>query len=470
MTDTTISPRTPVDILTRLSIMMFFQFFVWGAWYVTLGTYMGEKGLGASIGNAYTVGPIAAIISPFFLGMVADRYFATQRVLGALHIVGGLALLAAPKLAQMSQEASRLHPTGNSPLVDPNHLPFLLAIFVHMLCFMPTLGLSNSISFAHIKNAQRDFPVVRVLGTIGWIVAGILVSKVMKSDKTDDFFYVAGGAGILLGLFSFSLPHTPPPSAGKKASAGEILGVDALSLMKSPSFAIFIVASLLTCIPLAGYYTKAQLFVDHAGFENPAYWMTFGQMSEIVFMLLIPFFFVRLGVKWMLAVGMLAWAVRYALFAGAAHDGTAWMILAGIILHGICYDFFFVTGFIYVERKAPPAIRAQAQGFLVLVTQGFGLGIGAQVFQRIFDHYSPKDASALVAQAEALRKQAGTLLETSPGATAEASSLLHQASEILLKSADWQMIWMIPAIGAAGILAFFVVGFHDKEVPASGEQ
>ncbi len=469
MTDTMDSPRTSSNILVRLSTMMFLQFFVWGAWYVTMGTYMGDKGLGASIGHAYTVGPIAAIISPFFLGMIADRYFSTQKILGVLHIIGGLAMLAVPALAKASVESAAQHPfpIDHQPFINPYHLPFLAAIFVHMLCYMPTLGLTNSISFAHVKNAQRDFPVVRVLGTIGWIAAGILVSKGMQADKKDTFFFVAGAAGILLGSFSLTLPHTPPPSAGKKATVGEILGIDALSLLRDPSFLVFTIASLLICIPLAGYYSKAQTFVDHAGFANPAFTMTFGQMSEIIFMLLIPFFFVRLGVKWMLAVGMLAWAVRYGLFAGAAADGTHWMILAGIILHGICYDFFFVTGFIYVERKAPPAIRAQAQSFLVLVTQGLGLGIGAQVFQKVFSHYSDPNSDALVARATGLRNQAA-LVNPSTDPTDQTSPLLQSASDVLLHSADWKMIWMIPAVAAAATLVFFIFGFRDKATAQSG--
>lgn len=458
--------RTNPVILTQLSMMMFLQFFVWGAWYVTMGTFMGASGLGSSIGHAYTVGPIAAVVSPFILGVIADRLFASQKVLAFLHVLGGAALMAAPSLAAAAAKADAANPpaTGDAaPFLNTNHLPYLLALLGHMLCYMPTLGLTNSIAFAHVKNAEKEFPIVRVLGTIGWIVAGIVVSKGLGADKTDQFFYVAGGAGVLLGLYSLTLPNTPPPSAGKAVRLGELFGTDALRLLKDPSFAVFTVCSLLICIPLAGYYGYAATFADNAGIKDTGFKMTFGQMSEIVFMLLMPMFFARLGVKWMLAVGMLAWAVRYGLFAGASDGHAAWMVLAGIILHGICYDFFFVTGFIYVDKRAPKEIRAQAQGFLVLVTQGLGLGIGAQVFQRLVTAHQTSDAKALTEQATALRAKAESLVEA--GSADQAQSLLDQASQLLLRATDWQTVWMIPAGMAIVVMLIFIVGFRSKSEP-----
>lgn len=435
----------------KLATMMFLQFFVWGAWYVTMGPYMGAVGLGDSIGHAYTVGPIAAILSSLFLGMIADRFFASQKVLGLLHILGGLALAAAPALAKMSVDTDAAHPLAagaEKPFLNMHHLPYLGALLVHMLCYMPTLGLTNSISFAHIKHPEKEFPVIRVLGTIGWIVAGFavgyavqyLVPATAAADSSADaiaaaakatetarassplFFYIAGASAVLLGLFSFALPHTPPPAAGKAVRVSELLGADALSLLKSPSFAVFALCSLLICAPLAGYYSFAATFAGASGIKNVPVTMTFGQMSEIVFMLLMPAFFARLGVKWMLLVGMLAWAVRYALFATAAPTSTQWMILAGIILHGICYDFFFVTGFIYVDKKAPKEIRAQAQTFLVLITQGLGLGLGAQAFGRLVGHFTDKATGAV----------------------------------------DWKMVWTYPAIAAAAIMVIFFLGFWEK--------
>ena len=461
--------RTNPVILTQLSVMMFLQFFVWGAWYVTMGTFMSSK-LSASTGHAYTVGPIAAVLSPFILGMIADRFFASQKVLGFLHVLGGAALLVVPSLAAAAIKADELNPpaTGDdAPYMNANHLPDLLALLAHMLCYMPTLGLTNSVAFAHIRNAEKEFPLVRVLGTIGWIVAGVVVSKVLGADKTDQFFYVAGGAGIALGLYSFALPNTPPPSAGKKVRVGELFGIDALRLLKDPSFAVFILCSLLICIPLAGYYGFAAGYADQTGIKDIGFKMTFGQMSEIVFMLLMPMFFARLGVKWMLAVGMLAWAVRYGLFAGAADGHAPWMVLAGILLHGICYDFFFVTGFIYVDKRAPKEIRSQAQGFLVLVTQGLGLGIGAQVFQRLVSANQTPDAKALTAQATALRTRAEEMTagggpEVVTQAQSQAEGLLDQASQLLLRATDWQTVWVVPAGMAIAVMVVFIVGFREK--------
>jgi nucleoside transporter len=468
MSEHAISKSNPT-VVGQLSVMMFLQFFVWGAWYVTLGSYMGALGLGDSIGHAYTVGPIAAVISPFFLGMIADRFFATQRVLAVMHFIGGLALMAAPSLAASAAQADIDHPLApgaEKPFLNMNHVPYLAALFAHMVCYMPTLGLTNSISFAHIRNPEKEFPVIRVLGTIGWIVAGVFVSKVLGADKTETSFYVAGAAGVALGLFSMTLPHTPPPLAGKKVKASEVLGLDALRLLKDPSFVVFVFASLLICVPLAGYYSKAQTFVEHAGFKEPAFRMTFGQMSEIVFMLLMPMFFARLGVKKMLAIGMLAWAARYGLFASASSDGVKWMILAGILLHGICYDFFFVAGFIYVDKKAPPEIRAQAQGFLVLITQGLGLGIGAQVFQKLFETNLPSNSKALVAQGEALRAQSEALEKASGSANADAMKLWDDSTGVMLQSADWENIWLVPAVASAVILVAFFLLFRDDKPKA----
>jgi nucleoside transporter len=444
MNDRPIGPPDP-----RLCLMMFLQFFVWGAWYVTVGTYMGQIGLGESIGHAYTVGPIAAIISPFFLGMVADRFFASQRVLAVLHLLGGAALLAAPMVAEscVRAAAGQTQPaTGQVPLfINAAHVPFLLVLLFHMLCYMPTLGLVNTICFHHMASSEKQFPIVRVFGTVGWIVAGLVLGMTARrflpagvdvNDKDavnaavagmPHFFYLAGGAGILLGLFSLFLPHTPPPAAGKKATVRAVLGLDSLTLLAQPSFLVFILCSFLLCIPLAAYYAYAPVFVGASGFapDDVPITMSYGQMSEIGFMLLMPMFFARLGVKWMLAVGMLAWVVRYGLFAAAGGDpNLKWMVLGGILLHGICYDFFFVTGFIYVDRKAPKEIRGQAQGFLVLVTQGLGLGVGAQVVSRIVTHY------------------------TTVGAADE-------------KTLDWRGIWMVPAVAAGVILVVFLAAFRD---------
>ncbi len=401
-------PSTPAHsaIGARLSVMMFLEFFLWGAWYVTMGPYMASQAIDAKlIGWAYTVGPIAAIISPFFLGMIADRFFATERVLAAMHILGGVTLCAAPAAA------------GVSPLA------FIGVVFLHMLCFMPTLGLTNTLSFHNMTNAQKQFPMIRVWGTIGWIAANWVISQ-MKFDTSPNMFYVAGASGVLLGLYSFSLPHTPPPAKGKVFSARDALGLDALALLKTRSFAVFTLCSFLICIPLAAYYAFAGEYVGASGFTKLAQTMSFGQISEIGFMLIMPLFFARLGVKWMLLVGMAAWVARYGLFSFAADDQVKWMVLTGIILHGICYDFFFVTGQIYVDQKSTPAIRGQAQGLLVLVTQGLGLGLGAQIMGRV------------------------------ASANTDATGIR-----------DWHTIWMIPAVFAAVVMVIFFVLFNEKKKP-----
>lgn len=412
----------------RLAIMMFLQFFVWGAWYVSATGFLNKSDMSGVTGAVYTVGPIAAIIAPFFLGMVADRFFASERVLGVLHIFGGICLLAAPAVASAftldapPENAGLFYQLVLLDLPAYAH-PFVLLLLLHMLCYMPTLGLTTSLSFQNLEDQEKQFPLVRVAGTIGWIVGNIAVSFLPGKDESAGQFYMAGGAGLLLGIYSFSLPHTPPPSKGTKPSIGQILGTDSLKLFRSPAYTVFIICSFLLCIPLAGYYAQARNFVeatDAVVNGSATFTMSFGQMSEVLFMVIMPFFFVRLGVKWMLAAGMLAWVLRYGLFAAAAGDQVMWMVLLGVILHGICYDFFFVTGMIYVDKKAPTAIRNQAQGFLVFVTQGLGLGIGAKLF---FAH---------------------VVMNTKDGV------------------ADWYTIWIYPAAFAGVILIAFVALFWDR--------
>lgn len=421
-----------VNNIIRLSIMMFLQFFVWGAWYVSMTGFINAQGMGAVTGAAYTVGPLAAILAPFFSGMIADRFFPSQQVLGVLHILGGLFLMLAPamasayELAPPPEDASLFYKLVLHDLPAYVH-PFILMLFLHMLCYMPTLGLTASVSFQNLQNQEKEFPIVRVLGTIGWIVGNIAVSFLADKDQSASQFYMAGGAGILLGLYSFTLPHTPPPLKGQKATLGQVLGTDSLKLFKVPSYSIFMLSSFLICIPLAGYYAQARNFVEASNAlvnGSATFTMSFGQMSEIFFMLIMPLCFVRLGVKWMLIGGMGAWVARYGLFSMAADDNIVWMVLLGVILHGICYDFFFVTGMIYVDKRAPAAIRNQAQGVLVLVTQGLGLGIGAKLF---FAH---------------------VLMNTSEAGVT-----------------DWKAVWFLPAMFAGAVLIFFALLFKE-DIPA----
>lgn len=375
----------------RLSVMMFIQFFIWGAWYVMAPIYLRPIGFkGNDIGTLYAVGPIAGMISPFFMGMVVDRFFSTERVLGVMHLLGAAAMYAATVMMK----------------ADPVQ-PFAInmVIFVYMLCYFPTLALTNTLALKNMTNAEKQFPLIRVFGTIGWIAAGLLISK-FTWDGSINMFYLAAGASALMGVYSLTLPHTPPARREHKPTFREIIGIDAFVLFKNRSFLTFMVSSFLICIPLAFYYQLAASSVnqvDALRAMGTAQVMTFGQMSEIFFMLVMPLFFARLGVKWMLLVGMLAWVVRYALFAIGAPSQVVWMMILGVILHGICYDFFFVTGQIYTDKIAPANIRGQAQGMLVLFTLGLGMFIGAKLGGLVEQKYTPVESHLLLADSGSLK-------------------------------------------------------------------
>src|SRR3982751_6913930 len=381
-------------IRTRLSVMMFLQFFVWGAWYTTIAVFMQNQGMETLTHWPFTVNPVAAIVAPFFVGLVADRFFATERVFGLLHLVGGVLLLIAPRT------------TGNPTL-------FIVILLLYNLCYMPTLGLSSSLGFHHIADQEKDFPKIRVWGTIGWIVAGLFISfglrrfvSGVQPEQTSLPLITAGIASLVLAAFSFTLPHTPPPARGQVVSARSIIGLDAFKQLGSPSFYVFVASALLICIPLAAYYNFTQLYLVSAQVKNIAATQTLGQMSEMLFMLAMPVLFARWGVKKMLLAGMAAWVLRFALFAAAAPSAVYWMIALGILLHGICYDFFFVTGQIYVDKKSTPAIRGQAQGFFVFVTYGVGMLIGAQVAGNVYNPFLGGAPSLALEQWERFRRVA----------------------------------------------------------------
>ena len=391
----------PITIRLKLFTMMFLQYFVWGSWYVTLGTYLGETlGFqGQQIGLAYGTTAVAAMISPFFVGMIADRFFATERILTVLHLIGGVILLFASQMQTF--------------------LPFYLVLLSYTLLFMPTLALTNSLSFHQMQNPGKEFPVIRVLGTIGWIVAGNIIG-ILELESSPVQLQLAAGSSIVLGVFCFVLPHTPPKRTAERMTMRDVLGLDALGLLKERSFASFVVGSFLISIPLQFYYTFANPFLNEIGLENAAGKMTLGQVSEIGFMLVMPWFFVRLGIKRMLLIGMLAWVCRYIFFAFGDVSALTWMLYAGILLHGICYDFFFVTGQIYVDRKAPIHLRAAAQGLIAFVTLGVGFFVGSWLSGLIVDYFA---------------KPEGT----------------H----------TWNAIWLVPAVGAALILVLFASLFKE---------
>ncbi len=402
----------------RLGLMMFLQFFIWGAWYTTIAVYMSANGMETLTHWPFTVNPVAAIVAPFFLGLVADRYFATERVLAVLHLLGAACLFITPRLVEQPGA-------------------FIGMLLLYNLCYMPTLGLANSLAFHHIQAQEKQFPLVRVFGTIGWIAAGLFISFVLGGfaagrlpEQTALPLYTAAAASLLLGLYAFTLPHTPPSARGEPVSVRSIIGLDALATLGSRSFYVFIISSLLISIPLAAYYNFTQLFLGAAGVTNIAATQTLGQMSEVVFMLLMPLFFVRLGVRWMLLAGMAAWVLRYVLFALAAPTGTFSLIAAGILLHGICYDFFFVTGQIYVDKKSTAAVRGQAQGFLVLITYGVGMLIGAQLAGALYNGF--------LGTADALRPE------------------------------QWHDFWLVPAAFAAVVMVFFGLAFRERARQPAG--
>lgn len=430
------------SITIRLSLMMFLQFFVWGAWFVTLWQILVGNGLTGIIGDSYSSAPIAAIVAPLFLGLVADRLFASERVMGVLLLIGGALMLMVPKAVT----------DGNGSLV--------VWLFIgHMLCYMPTLGLGNTIAFT---NLPRDvFPKVRVWGTIGWIAAG-LVGGFLGWSADVNLFWMAGISSLVLGVYSFSLPNTPPPLAGKKVDLRSLLMADALRMLARPAFLVFIICSILICIPLAYYYANASGFLFNMGFKQPVSAMTIGQMSEIIFMLLIPFFFRKLGVKWMILVSMAAWILRYLLFSFGATEQVVWMMFMGIALHGICYDFFFVTGFMYTDRVAPKEVRGQAQSMLVFFTQGIGMFVGFKVAAANLAPVTGPSGVLTAAIGEA-RSEASLSFGQQLAQMFAVEMPQAVSGEVIANSAQaWKSYWMFPAIMATVIAVIFFLVFWDR--------
>jgi nucleoside transporter len=395
-----------INIRILLSTMMFFNFFIWGIWFVTMGTFLTKGAIaatGAQTGLAYGTQCLGAIIAPFIVGMIADRFFAAQKILGILHISG----------------AALLYFLSSQTSFDT----FYNFLLIYMILFMPTLALVNSISLNQTINAEKEFSGIRVWGTIGWIASGLSIGYMAWEAKPESLnitFLVAALVSLCFGIFCFFLPNTPPPKAGKSVSFAETIGLDAFKVLADRNYFIFFVASILICIPLAFYYGQTNQFLNEVGMQSAAAKMTLGQMSETLFLFAMPLFFVRFGIKQMLLIGMFAWVLRYVLFAYGNIDDNLWMLYTGIILHGICYDFFFVTGQIYTDQKADSNVRSSAQGLITLATYGIGMYIGFIVAGNIVD----KNA-----------------IETG-----------H----------NWNQIWIFPCFFAAGIALLFFVFFKEK--------
>ena len=396
----------------QLSLMMFLNFFIWGGWFVTLGTYLSNNlnANGAQSGNVFSTQSWGAIIAPFIIGLIADRFINAEKILGALHILGGILMY------QMYKS------TG----IDVFY-PYVL---VYMILYMPTLALVNSVSFNQMKDPEKEFSNIRVWGTIGWIVAGLLISYAFhwdtKENVRDGFlkntFLMSSIASIVLGLFSFTLPKTPPSkSSSSKVNIKEILGLEALTLLKNRNFLIFFISSILICIPLAFYYQNTNDFLTNIGVENPTGKMTIGQASEVLFLLALPIFFSRFGFKKTILVGMLAWALRYVLFAFGNAGSLSFMLILGIALHGVCYDFFFVSGQIYTNSKAGERYKSAAQGLITLATYGVGMLLGFMIAGKITDSYKIAE---------------------------------HQY--------DYKMVWLIPAAIAFIVLIIFALLFKEE--------
>jgi nucleoside transporter len=391
----------------KLSVFMFLQYLVWGSWYVSLGTYLANalKFSGDQIGYAYGAFAIGSMISPFFVGLIADRYFASEKMLAVLGIAGGLGLCALPQLTTF--------------------WPFYGVLILYCALYTPTLALGNSLSLHHLADSRVDFPRVKVYSAVGWIASGLVISA-LKAEQTSLQFYFAGGVSLLMGLFSLSLPHTPPKKIGQAVTVAEVLGLDALALMKKPSFAIFIGCMFLICIPLYFYFVMIGVYLTELKWEYIAAKLTLAQVSDVIFLTLLAALLKNLGYKKTILLGILAWVARYFLLAGSVGLASvqSLLIFGAILLHGVCYDFLFIAGQLYVDGEANERIRGACQGFIAFILWGVGAFVGTTLAGRVMDYYSHKDAAGVVTH-------------------------------------DWQAIWMTPALGAAAVLVVFLLFFKE---------
>jgi nucleoside transporter len=399
-------------LTVQLSAFMFLQYYIWGSWYASMGGYLSGalKFTEVQIGLAYGAFAIGAMISPFFVGLIADRYFASEKMLGALGLLGGALLCLIPRVESFGE--------------------FYPLLILYCATFVPTLALGNSLSLHHLANAKRDFPRVKILSAIGWIAGGVTVSQI-DADRTADQFYLAGGISIVFALFAFTLPHTPPKKTGRDVSVGEILGLDALALLKKRSFAVFIGCMFLICIPLYFYFVNMAVYLGQLEWTNATRKMTLAQVSDVVFLFLLPIMLYRFGYKWTIAIGIVAWATRYFLLAGsvsAGVDAQTPLIFGAILLHGVCYDFLFIAGQLYVDDEANERMRGAAQGFIAFILWGIGAFVGTLL-------------AGMVMAAHKLPVASGKIEH------------------------DWSGIWIQPAIGAVAVLAVFLIFFREPSRP-----
>ena len=394
-------------VSVQLSLLMFFQFFIWGAWFVTMGTFLSQEfdSSGSELSLAYETQSIGAIIAPFIIGLIADKYFAAQKVLGTIHLFGAFLLYN----AGISENFSFFYPY----------------ILIYMLLYMPTLALANSVAFRQMKDPSKEFAPIRIFGSIGWIIAGLLIGYFSweSLNTLKNTFYMSSFISLILGVYSFTLPNTPPIiEKNKNKTISEIIGLDALKLLNDKAYLVFFIASILICIPLAFYYQHANQFLNEIGMEAAAAKMTLGQISEVLFLSLLPFFIKRFGFKSTLIVGILAWGLRYLLFSLGADGINSWMLILGIVLHGICYDFFFVSGQIYTNLKCKPEYKSSAQGLITLATYGLGMLIGFRIAGYLTDLF------------------------------------------VITDGHDWEKIWIQPSIFSFVILILFIFTFRNEQI------
>lgn len=397
-----------VSLKIKLSTFNFLQYFIWGSWYVSMGTYLANtlKFSGQQIGAAYGAFAIGSMISPFIIGLIADRYFASEKLLAVLGILGGIVMCLLPQLTDFGS--------------------FYPMLILYCALYAPTLALGNSLAFHNLPDAKADFPRVKRFASVGWIVGGVVLS-LLHGEQSSLQWYLAGASSILFGLFALTLPHTPPKKTGANIRLGELLGLDALALLKKPSFAVFIVCMFLICIPLYFYFVIMGIYLTELKWERIAATMSLAQVADVITLSLLPFILKRIGYKKTICIGILAWAIRYFMLAGSFSPATATaaLIIGAILLHGVCYDFLFIAGQLYVDEESSERMRGACQGFIAFILWGLGAFVGTMLAGKVLDLHAITDAAGMVT------------------------------------GYDWQKIWLTPAWLSLGVMLICVLFFRD---------